>query len=362
MKVTTDLLKRISVGKPSAANVLSIVTALNLYGTAYGLDQPHRLAQYIAQLAHESGGFIYDKEIASGSAYEGRKDLGNTHKGDGVRYKGRGPIQITGRANYAAFTKWAKKLDADAPDFIKNPELVNTDPWEGLAPIWYWDEGNPDKKNRSLNYYADQNDIEMVTRLINGGINGLDQRIRYYERAALIILGYGTPSWKPVKDDKVIRAFQGDAVKAGSYKAADVDGASGPRTRTALHQALLKMADQKELSVDVAKAPVVEIKKIEKTIEVAVPVPGPEVAVPVKVTSLDKSWVKTLGGAKEMITGAGVPVMAAVTGAPWQTILAVGALAGIGVIAYILIRNHNAKKQDIAVQQIKDANALPDIR
>lgn len=362
MQVSVELLKRLSLGKPSASNVLSVVTALNLYGAAYGLDQPHRLTHFLAQLAHESGGFIYDKEIADGSAYEGRRDLGNVQKGDGKRFKGRGPIQVTGRANYAAFTKWAKKLDPDAPDFIKTPELINTDPWEGLTAIWYWDEGNPDKQNRSLNYFADKNDIEMVTRLINGGLRGFDERIRYYERVALIILGYGVPSWKPLKDDKVIRKFQGEAVKAGTYKAADVDGASGPRTRTALHQALLKMADHKELSVDVAKAPIVEVKKVEKTVEVAVPVPGPEVAVPIKVDSLEKPWWKTPGGVKEVGGIVAAPGVAAIAGAPWQTVAAIGCVLVIGTVAYILIRNNAAKKQEVAVRQIQEANNQPDIR
>lgn len=348
MQVTAQQLKRIAVGNPVMANVNSIVSALNLYGAEYGLDQPHRLAHYLSQLAHESGSFRYDKEIASGAAYEGRKDLGNTKKGDGKRFKGRGPIQITGRANYRAFAKWAKKLDPDAPDFEANPDAVNTDPWEGLAPIWYWDEGNPDPQERSLNYYADSNNIEMVTRRINGGINGLEERIRFYDRAALILLGYPTPSWKQLKNDPAIKKFQEDAVKAGYYRKANVDGQTGPLTRAAMHQALVALANTKELSKDVAKAPVVEVE--EKEVEVKVPVKVPEA---VKVPALEKPWYKDFQGIKELVTGFGATGLAAAAGIPWQTIAIIGGVFLLSGAAWYLIRRNDQAKQEAQVQQIE---------
>ncbi len=82
------------------------------------LDNSLRLIHFLAQLAHETGNFRYMEEIASGAAYEGRKDLGNTQAGDGKRFKGRGPIQLTGRANHR---KYGQQLGID---FENNPEIV----------------------------------------------------------------------------------------------------------------------------------------------------------------------------------------------------------------------------------------------
>jgi len=127
------------------------------------LDSALRLAHVMAQLAHESGGFRYMEEIASGRAYEGRKDLGNSVPGDGVRYKGRGPIQVTGRANYRTFGR------ALGIDLERHPELAEI-PSIGLAvSVAYWTA-------RGINAAADRDDLVAVTRAINGGTNGLDDR------------------------------------------------------------------------------------------------------------------------------------------------------------------------------------------
>ncbi|MEN9886064.1 MAG: hypothetical protein RL758_642 [Pseudomonadota bacterium] len=132
--------------------------------SSYGLlAAPLRLPHFLAQLAHESGGFRYMEELASGAAYEGRADLGNTSPGDGKRFKGRGPIQITGRANYRRFGRII------GIDIERHPEAAAI-PSIGLQlALAYW-------QDRGLNALADADDVVGITRRINGGTNGLDDR------------------------------------------------------------------------------------------------------------------------------------------------------------------------------------------
>jgi putative chitinase len=137
-----------------------------------GIDTPLRLCHFMAQLAHESAHFQVTREFASGAAYEGRKSLGNTHPGDGKRYRGRGLIQTTGRTNYQLATADIKKMDPAAPDFEADPTALEEFPWALLAGISYW-------RRRNLNAAADRDDVVKVTKLVNGGTNGLDDRKRY---------------------------------------------------------------------------------------------------------------------------------------------------------------------------------------
>lgn len=132
---------------------------------------------FLAQVGHESVSLQYTEEIASGAAYEGRSDLGNTQPGDGVRFKGRSFIQITGRTNYGAFSQWAygKKLTTNPWHFLEHPEQLAEDKWAWLGAVWYWTVARS-----TLNSLADQGDLEGCTWLINGGLNGLeDRRVRY---------------------------------------------------------------------------------------------------------------------------------------------------------------------------------------
>lgn len=138
--------------------------AANVHFRTYGiLENSLRLIHFLAQLAHESGNFKYMEEIASGAAYEGRKDLGNVMTGDGKRFKGRGPIQLTGRANYR---KYGQELGID---FENNPAIVALPSVGMLVACKYWSENN-------LNVFADYDDVTTITRRINGGLNGFEDR------------------------------------------------------------------------------------------------------------------------------------------------------------------------------------------
>lgn len=141
-----------------------LAIAANRFFPEYGvMDSPLRLAHFLAQLIHESGSFRYMEEIASGQAYEGRADLGNTQPGDGKRYKGRGPIQITGRANYR---RYGARIGIDIE---RHPEIAAF-PSIGLhLALEYW-------KVNGLNTLADADNVLGITKLINGGTNGLEDR------------------------------------------------------------------------------------------------------------------------------------------------------------------------------------------
>lgn len=146
---------------------------------AANITTVERAAMWAAQIGHESGGLRYMEEVASGQAYEGRRDLGNTQPGDGKRYKGSGPIQLTGRANFRAFTQWAQREGHTTLDFEAQPHLVREDPkWGFLAASWYWTVARP-----QINSLSDAGDLEGVTRAINGGLNGYADRQARYRKA-----------------------------------------------------------------------------------------------------------------------------------------------------------------------------------
>ena len=140
---------------------------------AYEIDTPLREAMFLAQVIHETAGFHYKEEIASGEAYEGREDLGNTEPGDGPRFKGRGAIQLTGRANYA---RCSQALFNSERALLDNPELVAEPITSAASAAWYWDW-------KRLNRFADKRDLLGCTKVINGGTNGYMNRKKFYERA-----------------------------------------------------------------------------------------------------------------------------------------------------------------------------------
>lgn len=143
----------------------------------HAIDTPLRAAAFLAQLAHESGEFRWMEEIwgptDAQKRYEGRADLGNTEPGDGKRYKGRGPIQITGRDGYR------RAGQALGIDLENNPDQAATPEVAFQIAGWYW-------TSRNLNALADQGTISafrQITKKINGGYNGWDDRLKYYENA-----------------------------------------------------------------------------------------------------------------------------------------------------------------------------------
>lgn len=173
--ITREELQRIM---PYAAlRVDTYVSPLNAAMDRFGIVTPLQIAAFIAQLAHESGEFRYVRELADGKAYEGRVDLGNTSPGDGVMYKGRGLIQITGKANYR---KCSDALFGDAR-LVNDPALLEEPENATLSAAWFWDAHH-------LNGLADRSDFRGITKAINGGYNGYQKRLEYYERA-LTVLG-----------------------------------------------------------------------------------------------------------------------------------------------------------------------------
>ncbi|URI06466.1 peptidoglycan-binding protein [Aquincola tertiaricarbonis] len=129
----------------------------------YAINTRLRIAHFLGQTCHESAGFRTTEEFASGEAYEGRRDLGNLQPGDGVRYKGRGLLQLTGRANYREVGELIGVKLEEQPERAAEPVLSLKIACE------YW-------KRRNINALCDADDVVAVTRAVNGGTNGLDDR------------------------------------------------------------------------------------------------------------------------------------------------------------------------------------------
>ncbi|MGA9521224.1 MAG: LysM peptidoglycan-binding domain-containing protein, partial [Myxococcaceae bacterium] len=158
----------------SASRAEQLLPHLNKAMVEGGITTKKRQAAFLAQLAHESVGLTAFEEFASGAAYEGRKDLGNVYRGDGVRYKGRGPIQLTGRANYRSAGK------ALGIDLENNPKRAADIDVGFRVAVWFWN-------SRSLSSYADRGDFDAITKRINGGYNGKTSRDAYHARAKAVL-------------------------------------------------------------------------------------------------------------------------------------------------------------------------------
>jgi putative chitinase len=147
-----------------------LVPHLNQAMARFGINTRLRQAHLLAQIAHESDRFMALEAARSGTDYEGRKDLGNTQRGDGVKYKPRGLIQLVGRTNYAAVSK------ALGVDLINHPQRLTDPELAALSAGWFW-------STNQLNGDADKDDVRTVTRVVNGGYNGLDDRVQLLQAA-----------------------------------------------------------------------------------------------------------------------------------------------------------------------------------
>ncbi|MCU0951450.1 MAG: hypothetical protein MUC68_10395 [Burkholderiaceae bacterium] len=155
----------------------------------YEINTTDRLAAFLAQIGHESGSFKWLREIADGSAYEGRKDLGNVNQGDGTRYRGRGLIQVTGRDNYRQMGQLL--AHQGAPDFEASPEALEEPQWAAWSAAAWWG-------SRNLNALADAGDFDRITRRINGGTNGAADRRARWERAKAVLANQPAPAEVPL--------------------------------------------------------------------------------------------------------------------------------------------------------------------
>ncbi|WP_221391578.1 hypothetical protein [Dyadobacter sp. NIV53] len=189
-----------AVACSTAANANIFLPYINQTFDRFDISTPVRQLCFMAQVSHESGGLFYTEELASGAAYEGRASLGNIHPGDGIKFKGRGLIQITGRNNYQLVSA------ALQADFIANPTLLGGKnisqcspdqlKYAALSAGWFWQRAGlnvfADKINplQPVDSGANLEYFKRITRGINGGYNGLPDRLhRYLQGAAAMPAG-----------------------------------------------------------------------------------------------------------------------------------------------------------------------------
>lgn len=201
MEITSNVLKHIAPNskRTNYKHLFGLSFWMNNWFPKFEIDTKGELCHILAQLAHESDSFNAMEEYASGQKYEWRLDLGNRIKGDGIKFKGRGPLQVTGRMNYSLMG-----VKAGAPNkFIYNPELLATPEWGVWSACIFWTEkglltvSNMDDSDK-LPYKrrVDENHfeiiyvppVEYISRRVNGGVNGLAERKAFYERAKTIII------------------------------------------------------------------------------------------------------------------------------------------------------------------------------
>ncbi|WLH69620.1 glycoside hydrolase family 19 protein [Pseudomonas sp. FP2309] len=160
------------------------LTALNAAFVRHDINSPKRTAAFLAQIGHESGELRYVRELGS-DQYLSKYDtgtlaarLGNSLEadGDGQQYRGRGLIQITGRRNYLACSQALFGDDR----LLRQPELLEQPQWAAESAAWFW-------QSNGLNELADKDQFTAITRRINGGLNGLENRLQLWARAKAVL-------------------------------------------------------------------------------------------------------------------------------------------------------------------------------
>ena len=305
--MTPELLKALVPGA-SWDRCLALAAPLAETFARFGIEGDDAVAAFIGQAAHETASFVYLREIASGEAYEGRPDLGNTQPGDGKRFRGRGIFQTTGRANYA---RVGVALEIDA---LGHPELLEEPRYAALSAGLYW-------ADNALGQYATGSaaDYDRLGAAINTGspdgvgrMNGREDRRRAWDRAVLVL--------KSPETYTALISAQASLQRMGYYKGA-IDGIGGPKTSAALvaFQTAKGLPPTGSLDADTIAA-------------LALPA-GYKTAPSGNVTRddvKDSRIVKDAGsggmvaGAGAVVAGAG-PVIQAVVGADWKVVAIIAA-------------------------------------
>lgn len=179
--LTAETLSAAMGGSVPMARYRELVPAVSQALIACRCTTVDRAAMWSAQIGHESLGLRHFEEIwgptPAQAGYEGRADLGNVEPGDGHRFRGRGPLMVTGRGHYATLSRWAydRGMVPSPTFFVDHPDQLAGVEYGFVGVVWYWTAARP-----QLNALADRRDLEGATRAINGGLNGLaDRRTRY---------------------------------------------------------------------------------------------------------------------------------------------------------------------------------------
>lgn len=184
--VTSLQLLQIAGSNTVEKRIKAFSAGVNATFERFNVDTKLRIVHFLAQIMHESGGFKWLRELWGPTEQQKKYDppfnlaktLGNFNKGEGFKYRGRGLIQLTGKYNYQKFTDEVGK--DFGTNFVLQPDLVETAPYAVLVAGWYWNQKN-------INDLADRDDLRGVTRRINGGFNGLEDRRKYLKRAKLVL-------------------------------------------------------------------------------------------------------------------------------------------------------------------------------